>query len=543
MAKKTRRDASRRQRPADETSSRLQPVPVNPLEAGDEPVSATPWRPTAWTWIAVAVVVAATCLRFWDLGGKSLWFDEALSIADSRSFQSGFGSGFHPPVFYYLLHAWLPFAESSDALVRLIAAVPGSLTVALVYVAGWRLFNERAGVLSAAVLALASLHVEYSQEVRMYALTALFVTVATVVLAELLRRWPLASTGAKWGLAVAYTAAAYLAIATHYLAVLPIAGQALALVICWRETREVVIRLAALQIPAVIGLATAVFALGYGRRIGVAADFLVNMGGVNQTIFSEPAARILAFPRDFFFQVLPGPSLKWLVIAWYRIPAVIGFDIVAAGAVYALSRASTSTRPNRWIVLLSALLPLPVLILMVGAEQLRFYISCAPMIALLVGAGLEAMPIKWLTALGLIIVLVPSSLASWWYFDPGMDKQPWRRVGTLVSEQCRDGDTILVNESHQTIAFKRYFIAKEGVDLEPYPEVGGVRITVDNMNKWFLPLVRTSRRVWFVRMAATASTSDPQGLGLSWLKENMKLQSRIKEPGYNGDVEVYLFER
>lgn len=543
MANKSRRNAPKSRRPnesGDQSIPSDVEVPTPAVQSAPKP---TRWRPTLWTWLAIVVTVAGAVIRFWDLGAKSLWFDEALSIADSRSLQSGFGSGFHPPIFYYILHAWLPFSESSDSLVRMVAAVPGALTVLAVYFAGWRFFNERAGVLAAAVLAVASLHVEYSQEVRMYALAALFTTLATIALAELMRRWPTALNGTKWTLSVSYTGLAYFAIATHYLSVLPIAGQALALLFCWRETRDVVIRLTVLQIPAILGAAVAIFGLGYGRRLGVAADFLVKMGGVNQTIFSEPGARLIALPKDFLLQVLPGPSLKWLVIAWYRVPAVLGFDLVAIGGAIALWRSTIGIRPVRLVVLMGALLPLPITTLMVGPDQLRFYLSCAPMLALLIGAGLDAMPRKWSTTLGLAVVLIPSILATWWYFAPGMDKQPWRRVGTLVSEQCRPGDIVLVNEPHQSIAFERYFIEKKGVEVEGYPEIGGVRITTDNFDRWFLPLVRNRERVWFVRMSATASTSDPEGLGLSWLNENMKLRTRVKELGYNGDVEVFLFDR
>lgn len=543
MAKKTRRNPLERRTTAESEGTTDSPRTETAIAAPLEGATVAPWRLTMWTWIALLVVVAGAVIRFWDLGGKSLWFDEALSIADSRSLQSGFGSGYHPPIFYYLLHAWLPFSESSDALVRIVSALPGSLTVAAVYFAGWRFFNERAGVFAASILAVASLHVEYSQEVRMYALATFFVTVATVALAELLRRWPNASNRAKWVLALAYTGTAYLAIATHYLSMLPIAGQALALIVCWKETRDIVIRLVVLQIPAFVGAAIAVFGLGYGRRIGVAADFLVHLGGVNQTIFADPATRLGSLPKDLLIQLLPGPSLKWLVISNYRIPSVLGFDAVALAGTIVLFRSRSILKPARLAVALAALLPLPVLALMVGPDQLRFYLSLTPMIALLVGAGLDAMPKAWMSTLGLALVLVPSICAVGWYFAPGMDKQPWRRIGTLVTEQSRPEDIVLVNEPHQAIAFQRYFVDKPGVEVEGYPEVGGVRISPENLNQWFLPLVRNRSRVWFVRMTATASSSDPQGLGLKWLNENMKMISRVKEPGYNGDIELFLFEK
>ncbi len=124
-----------------------------------------------------------------------------------------------------------------------------------------------------------------------------------------------------------------------------------------------------------------------------------------------------------------------------------------------------------------------------------------------------------------------------------MDKQPWRRVASLVGDQARSGDVVLVNEPHLLIAFERYYRAKPGVDLEGYPEIGGIRITPDELDRWFFPLVRDRSRVWYVRMSATASHSDPDELALKWLNKNMRPVSRVREPGYNGDVEVFLFER
>jgi uncharacterized membrane protein len=496
-----------------------------------------------WTWIGAGVVLAGCALRFWDLGGKSLWFDEALSIDDSRSLEVKFGSGYHPPLFYYLLHAWMRAFGDGEVAVRLVAAIPGAATVALVWLAARRMFGARAGAFAAAVIASASLHVEYSQEVRMYALATCFAALAALCLAELLAREPAAGARERWAWAAAYTAAAYLALATHYLTVLVFAGQAVGLLVAWPETRRVVARLAALQAPAVAAAALVLLVSGYARKAGVAADFLVNLGGVNQTIFSDLGARAARLPVALATEVLPGPSLKWLVVASYRWPAVALYVAAALAAFVALARRGEVARAARAVVLGAALLPLPVTILMMGPEQLRFYIAVTPFLALAIGAGLDAVRPRWAGAVALAAVLVVSLAAVSWYFDPGMDKQPWRRVGRVLAEQTRPGDVVLVNEPHLVIALERYFAPAPGVGLDPYPEDGGMRITAGDLDRWLLPLVRGRSRVWFVRMGATASHSDPQALGLRWLTENMRLVSRVREPGYNGDVELYLFER
>ena len=112
-----------------------------------------------WTWVALGAVLAGAAVRLWDLDGKSLWFDEALSLDDSRSLAERFGSGFHPPIYYWVLHAWTAVFGDSPTAARLTAAIPGALTPAVVFAAGRRMFTARAGALGAWVLALSSLHV------------------------------------------------------------------------------------------------------------------------------------------------------------------------------------------------------------------------------------------------------------------------------------------------------------------------------------------------------------------------------------------------
>lgn len=496
-----------------------------------------------WTIAIVAVSAVAVALRFADLGGKSLWFDEALSIADSVSLSSRFGSGYHPPLFYYVLHAMIALFGESPSVVRLVAAIPGALTIPALYLAARRMFGERAALVASILLTVSSLHVEYSQEVRMYALATFFLTVATIAASHLFARDGELPARRQWVIAILYTCGAYLAMATHYLAVFVVAAQALALIVCWPRTRAVVIKLAALQAPALVAAGVVVALAGYGRRIGVAAEFFANRGGVNQTIFSDVGQHLLHLPQDLLLAILPGLNLKWLAIASYRLPAFIVFDVIAIVAFVVLARRNDIPYERRVFALVTALVPLPVVSLMLGPEQLRFFLVVAPFLALAIGAGLDGLRPAWAVWTATAVLVVTSGLAVWWYYDPGMDKQPWRRVGEIVSQQSRAGDIVLINEPHLEIAFDRYYTPKTGVDVEGYPEVGGIRVTPENMERWFFPLVRDARRVWFVRMSATASHSDPDALALKWLDANFHRVSRVRELGYNGDIEIVLYER
>jgi predicted membrane-bound mannosyltransferase len=90
--------------------------------------------PRAETLALAAVLLLAAALRFFDLGGSSLWSDEGNTWA---LIQRSFGqitrdaaADIHPPGYYWLLKLWaIPFGTSAAAL-RAFSALCGVLLVA-----------------------------------------------------------------------------------------------------------------------------------------------------------------------------------------------------------------------------------------------------------------------------------------------------------------------------------------------------------------------------------------------------------------------------
>lgn len=126
------------------------------------------------------ITMLALVTRLACLGGKSLWVDEA----DSLYFASYAFPDIlfrlcdpHPPAYYVLLRVFLKLGQS-EFWVRLPSAIAGALTVPLLALFGWELsatlevpgLTRRTGVLASLFLAVAPLHVWYSQEARMYAM-------------------------------------------------------------------------------------------------------------------------------------------------------------------------------------------------------------------------------------------------------------------------------------------------------------------------------------------------------------------------------------
>ena len=81
----------------------------------------------------------------------------------------------HPPLYYYLLHFYFSMAGYSELAIRFFSIFFGTATIALVWVIGKRMFDARVGWLAAFFATIAPFAVQYSQEIRMYAL-AMFLT-------------------------------------------------------------------------------------------------------------------------------------------------------------------------------------------------------------------------------------------------------------------------------------------------------------------------------------------------------------------------------
>jgi len=131
-------------------------------------------------------------LRFYQIGSKGLWLDEAFSIWMGRQpVREMLGwlvnIDQHPPLYYTLLHLWMILGDSAAAA-RSLSALFGALTIPVIYLLGHRLSDgdEKTGLLAALILALSPFHVRFAQEARMYTLLALNASLALYALVRTL---------------------------------------------------------------------------------------------------------------------------------------------------------------------------------------------------------------------------------------------------------------------------------------------------------------------------------------------------------------------
>jgi Dolichyl-phosphate-mannose-protein mannosyltransferase len=198
--------------------------------------------PTGWALALVAVVAAALGLRLWSIGhGLPLVFNpdeelhfvpKAVEMADGDLNPHYFQN---PPALTYLLQlvfrfrfrVGFPFGGGSlrpsflndptaaFATARVVVALLGTLVVGLTFWAGSRLFCRRAGIVAAAVIAVAFLPVFYSKQALNDVAALVPITVALVVCVSAWRRgrprdWAVAGAAIGVATATKYTAGAML---------------------------------------------------------------------------------------------------------------------------------------------------------------------------------------------------------------------------------------------------------------------------------------------------------------------------------------------
>ncbi|HUK92893.1 MAG TPA: glycosyltransferase family 39 protein, partial [Methanomicrobiales archaeon] len=123
-----------------------------------------------------------------------LWLDEASTLTFARQSlvqiwgSLSAGTEFNPPLFYWMEHAMLTFGES-EAVLRLIPAILGILTIPVFYVLGSEILDRNTGIVGAALLAFSPFQIYYSQEARAYAPMLFFFSIAFYFFLRMIRSW------------------------------------------------------------------------------------------------------------------------------------------------------------------------------------------------------------------------------------------------------------------------------------------------------------------------------------------------------------------
>ncbi len=315
------------------------------------------------------ILFAAFALRMVRVADLRMWGDEGFSVfSASRDLYAitfeGKDVDPHPPLYYYLLHYYLPFAGASELALRFLSVFFGTATVALVYALGRKMFSARVGVLAAAVAAFAPFAVHYSQEVRMYALVMFLGTLTLYAFVKLLEQ----ETRARW---IFFAAAMLLAQYTLYQAAFLWVAQGIFLLPFLRARFAFIARWLAVALAVILLFLPWLLT----HSASAAADVRDVAGEV--TLMSLPTFFARGFAAISAGVTIPVPTALWIAALY---AALIALALV-------LLRRAGAANARDWLLIAAIILPIlalyPVYYLLPLYRGRLFALACIPFVLLL----------------------------------------------------------------------------------------------------------------------------------------------------------------
>lgn len=375
----------------------------------------------------------AAALSFYSLGAKSMWYDEAFSVAVARLDWPAMWRVMRTnepnmALYYGLLHYWLSLG-SDEFTVRALSALLAVASVLALYALGKRLSGEITALAASTLLAVNAFFIQYAQEARSYSLLLLLTTASSLLFISALEE----PCPKKWASYVAVTA---LATYAQFFAFWVVAAQFVAaMVIRGRPVPKRAVLVSQMAV-ALLAIPLIAWTLTAGHRL---------------SWLKRPTGRTVLD----FLQTITGYGGPVHVVLY------LGLCCLSLLAAWA-SRRQRDDGERTWnrAFLLTWLL-LPVLgtltfsLLVTPMFHPRFLILCLPPLVLLVADGALSLRPGFLRAGALLLVFALSvrGLSKWY---TGFPKHDWRAATEYVLMEAEPADGIVFRPPWLRVPFEYY---------------------------------------------------------------------------------------
>jgi len=422
-------------------------------------------RSKTWTAAAIAVLLLAAGLRFYRLDSQSLWADEgnsaALSARSLAVIARDAAADIHPPLYYWLLHAWTGLFGRSEIALRSLSVVLSIGLVALIFGLGRQLSGIFVGLAAAIVAALSPFQIYYAQEARMYTLAA-FLAAGTMYALVAFTRTSIPPLSLKFlPPCFLYILGATAGLYTHY------------------------------AFPVMLLVTNVLFGLWWlamwrkpGRwlRAGIWTGMQVIVLILYLPWLPTGVSRVTAWPgvvQPYDLGQAWLTAWRWLslgsTVGSEAEPWLVGFAILACLGLFSW-RGRTTSPPAWWTALALFSWLLAPLVLMTALHlfkeaYLKFLLIGSPAFCLLVGQAITG---PWRES-GKRPFSIPATIVFLWpvatlvfvavacvtplrlYFDPAYARDDYRGMARYIAATANPDDAILLNAPGQLDVFSYYY--------------------------------------------------------------------------------------
>lgn len=500
--------------------------------------------------VLTVILLLAFVLRIWLLGDQNIWWDEGLAIWAVRQGWTQTtlwtAGDVHPPLYFWLLWAWVRLAGESEFAARFLSLACGLVTVAALYPLGKNLLGRKVALVGVILLAFSRFHVWWSQEMRMYIVATMWGVLSLYTLLRWLRAegWlgskeaSLPRRSVFQGLYILTTAAG---LYTLYLfATIVLIENVFAIYLLFTQPvkrRMDFLRCWLVSQLAIVGLFVPwlVLALFRMRSWSVATPFdfriLIQLYATLLTLgISTYVEHYTWLVAPFFFIVLAAQILLWrsCVSKPDYTNTMGGTGPIALEA----DSKSVSTKRSLPAFLLSLFLLIPVVVVYAITQprglfyapkvEARYLVLFAPAFYLLLAWSLAILycHMKWV-GIGAIAFVAAAFL---WtlpgHYAGRYLRDEHQTMVRIIAAYAEPGDAVLLVSGNRYPVFGYYYERLLPADIRPpvyaLPQ-HALQIDHNNVDRELAPLANNHPRLWLAQV--NAPMQDPQNLVAQWLDQ------------------------
>jgi mannosyltransferase len=458
--------------------------------------------------LLVAVLFASLALRIYRLGDQSVWWDEGLAAWAARQSPSAIAewtsSDVHPPLYFWVLHYWRLLVGETEFGLRALSALVGVLTVAASYRIGLALDGRLTGLGAALLTAISRFDIQWSQEMRMYALAALLAILSLWAAIRFWRRQRWVDAAAyvlltAAGLYTLYLYALVLVVANLvWLGTLPRAGGRARRIVWWAGAQVAVLILFAPWLA---------YAL---RRM--------------PTWSSASPVSVNVFLRIYWTVLTVGNPTNVEQYAWLTVPLLIAFSV---GLMMLLWRGlrDGQTRHALALLLVAVLLPAGIVYLVslprstfFYAPQLapRYLLLFAPAFYVLTAWGAAALGQRTHRTLGIALLAAFGAAAIYGlssYYPGRILHDDYISLAATLRAYEQEDDAVLLYTDRDWPIFAYHYAAE-------WQKIPYAQSITPQWAEGYLPGIWEQHEgIWLV-VTPYAGINDPQGCVPRWLEQH-----------------------
>lgn len=435
-------------------------------------------------YLLLLIILLGAVLRIYDLGGESIWLDEAYTIEISKQNPVEIIKDIltdnenHPPFYYSLMHYWMVLFGDSVFSVRFPSVIFGVLCIIAIYKMAKLLFDKNTALFSALILATSVMLIELSQEARSYSLLAFLSILSFYFFTKLLEQ-------KSFGASALYVVSSLLLISTHYYAIFVLVSQNIFILTIYLLSTKVTVlsfrRWILLQIILFVLFLPHLYLIAHAGATKEGLWFSApNLKSIPGSILSYSGSLPLFF-LFFVLSIFAVFNLGYIL----RVKSLNGYirSLYDKSGVSGLTYIQKMYLLVLWISI-PIIIPFLISVFITPVYQVRYAVGGAAAFFIIVAKGVESLGNKKIIAFVAGVILILSLLNVREYYVE-VNKHQWRETLTYLESVADAGELIMVSPDYELIS-GLYTLKRDDLEMIEFSGESLSALDKDNYNFWVI---------------------------------------------------------